>query len=448
MSKSKIHILIVEDDLVDRMACRRALTQDPDFEFDLAEAETGQEGVQFTQTKKPDCVLLDYHLPDMNGLEFLAALKNELGEITVPVMMLTGADNASLAVEAMKCGAKDYLVKDANRQYLALLPTVIQRVLRERHSMIEKKQIELRLVQAEAQYRFLVEQIPAITYTASLDIPGKLLYVSPQLGVLGFSPEAWISQVGALLSYIHPDDRAMRAAAFGKACASGNPMRCEYRLLNQVGEIRWFRDEASMVYDKSGAPLLLQGILIDITKDKLVEEELRQHRRHLEKMVNLRTTQFKQQADVLNSANVNLADKLSDSMQTVSELKRRVDQRDDLYQNAPCAYYSLDSEGVFVHINDTALQWLDRTREEVVGELYFTELLSEACAATFMENYQRVKDGGQIRDLKIEIIRKDGSNLSLLLYANAFKDANDRFMMSRSVMLETPDGMGVEQSVI
>lgn len=441
MSKSKIHILIVEDDLVDRMACRRALTQDTDFEFDLAEAETGQEGLQFAHMKKPDCVLLDYHLPDMNGLEFLEKLKNDLGEISVPVMMLTGADNASLAVEAMKCGAKDYLVKDANRQYLELLPTIIQRVLRERRSMMEKKQIESRLLQAEAQYRFLVEQIPAITYTAALDIPGKLLYVSPQLSVLGFSSEVWINQVGALLSYIHPDDRAMRAEAFSTACASGNPMHCEYRLLNHVGDIHWFLDEASMVYDKSGAPLLLQGILIDITKDKLVEEELRQHRRHLEKMVNTRTTQFKQQADVLNSANVNLAGKLSDCMQTVSELKRRVDQRDDLYQNAPCAYYSLDSEGVFVNINDTALLWLDRTREEVVGELCFTELLSNPCAATFMADYQRVKDGGQIRDLEIEMVRKDGSKLSMLLCANAIKDGSGRFMMSRSVMLDITDGV-------
>ncbi|NDP47743.1 MAG: response regulator [Sulfuriferula multivorans] len=64
-------------------------------------------------------------------------------------MMLTGADKVSVAVEAIKRGAQDYLVKDVNRQYLELLPVVIQRVLRERRTLMEKKQAEENLVQAE-----------------------------------------------------------------------------------------------------------------------------------------------------------------------------------------------------------------------------------------------------------------------------------------------------------
>ena len=69
MTRLQIRILIVEDDLVDRMACRRALAQNPDYEFVLFEAETGREGLQLAHAQKPDCVLLDYHLPDLNGLE-------------------------------------------------------------------------------------------------------------------------------------------------------------------------------------------------------------------------------------------------------------------------------------------------------------------------------------------------------------------------------------------
>ena len=138
ISNSKIRILIVDDDLVDRMACRRALAQVPGNTFEITDAETGREGLQIAHALKPDCVLLDYHLPDLNGLEFLSALRNDLGDIPVPVLMLTGADSASVAVEAMKRGAQDYLVKDVNRQYLELLPTVIERVLRERQTVIEK----------------------------------------------------------------------------------------------------------------------------------------------------------------------------------------------------------------------------------------------------------------------------------------------------------------------
>jgi signal transduction histidine kinase len=157
MTKPLIRVLIVEDDLVDRMACRRTLAQDSDYEFVLTEAETGREGLQLAHAQKPDCVLLDYRLPDMNGLEFLAELRNDLGEIPVPVMMLTGADTASVAVETMKRGAQDYLVKDVNRQYLELLPAVIQRVLRERRTLMEKKQMEAEL----QQYRWHLEKLVA-----------------------------------------------------------------------------------------------------------------------------------------------------------------------------------------------------------------------------------------------------------------------------------------------
>jgi CheY-like chemotaxis protein len=130
----QIRVLLVEDDLVDRMACRRALGQTG--EFVLYEVETGEEGLQLARALGPDCVLLDYHLPDMTGLEFLTDLRS--GACDIPVMMLTGADNAAVAVEAMKSGAQDYLVKDVNRQYLALLPAVIGRVLREQRMMAEK----------------------------------------------------------------------------------------------------------------------------------------------------------------------------------------------------------------------------------------------------------------------------------------------------------------------
>jgi PAS domain S-box-containing protein len=446
MSKPKIHILIVEDDLVDRMACRRALAQDANYEFVLSEAETGREGLQLAHAQKPDCVLLDYNLPDLNGLEFLAELRKDLGEITLPVLMLTGANNASVAVEAMKRGAQDYLVKDTNRQYLELLPAVIQRVLRERRALTEKKHMESRLVQAEAQYRFLVEQIPAITYTAALDMPGKLLYVSPQLSVLGYSPEEWVNQVGALLSYIHPDDRTRAAEAFNEVRTTGNPLRCEYRLLNRAGEVRWFLDEASLVYNESASPLLLQGILVDITKDKLVEEELRLHRRHLEGLVTMRTNQLEQQAAVLNSANANLAAKLSACTQAGSTLKKNAEQIEDLYQNAPCGYHSLDPDGVIVQINDTGLEWLGRTREEVVGIMRFTDLLTTASGKTFLESFQQFKESGSICDLEIEIARQDGTKLSVLLSANAIKDAGGRLLISRSVMFDITDRKSNEPS--
>lgn len=337
MSKPQIHVLVVEDDAVDRIACRRALARDADFEFVIIEAETGGEGLRLAHGQKPDCVLLDFHLPDMNGLEFLAELRNDLGELPVPVMMLTGADTASVAVEAIKRGAQDYLVKDVNRQYLELLPAVIQRVLRERRMLLEKQHAENKLVQAEAKYRSLVEQIPAITYTAALDLPGKLLYVSPQLETLGYLPEEWIAEAGALRSHVHPDDQIRAVEEFDRVRATGKPLRCEYRLLARNGATVWFRDEACVVRDEAGNPLFLQGILVDISESKRVEQELREHRYRLEELVAKRT-------NALTKANEHLR-------KDVIELRRA---EEALFQEKERAQVTLESIGDAVITTDAA----------------------------------------------------------------------------------------------
>ena len=445
MTKPQIRILIVEDDTVDRMACRRALALDQNYEFVISEAETGREGLQLAHAQKPDCVLLDYHLPDLNGLEFLAELRNDLGEIPVPVMMLTGADNASVAVEAMKLGAKDYLVKDVNRQYLELLPAVIQRVLRESRTLIEKKQVEENLLQVEAKFRFLVEQIPAIIYTTAQDAPGKLVYISPQISQLGFSAEEWLADPEGALKQIHPEDKTFVHEEISRSYRSGKPLRCEYRVLTRDGEVRWFLNEASLVCHATGKPLFMQGVLVDITEEKRIEDELQMHRQRLEELVAMRTREFEKKTAILTSANTNLSDMLVECRQAGSALKKNVDQLAELYHNAPCSYYSLDSNGVFVQINDTGLKWLDRTREDVVGKMKFIDLLTPASVKTFLESFQRFKESGSMRDLQLEIAREDGTNLSVLLNATAIKDAAGRFMMSRSMMFDITDRKHADQ---
>lgn len=292
MTRPLIRVLLVEDDAVDRMACRRALSRNPDYEFVLSEADSGREGLQLAHEQKPDCVLLDYHLPDLNGLEFLAALADETGGISIPVMMLTGTDNATIAVEAMKRGARDYLIKDTEHQYLELLPAVIQRVLSERRMLMEKKLAEDKLFQAEAKYRSLVETIPAIVYIAALDNTNRFLYVSSRIKTLGFSSEQWLSDPDILVAQLHPEDRTRALEERANSRSTGAPLRSEYRLLAHDGTILWFRDEASVVRDESGRSLFLQGILVDITESKQAEAELRQHRFSLEDLVAKRTDEL------------------------------------------------------------------------------------------------------------------------------------------------------------
>lgn len=146
---SSTRILLIEDDQVDRLACRRAFLRQPGT-FEFIEADSGAEGVQLARTERPSCVLLDYKLPDMNGLDVLTELDGiASGEAaSPPVVMLTGANDVAVAVEAMRRGAQDFLLKDTEGRYLELLPTVVERTLRELRLVAEKHRAEIALAHA------------------------------------------------------------------------------------------------------------------------------------------------------------------------------------------------------------------------------------------------------------------------------------------------------------
>ena len=118
MSVNSRRILIVDDSPEDRASYRRWLSVDQASAFLFSEAGSGEEGLRLSAELEPVCILLDYQLPDLNGLEFLDRLQSHGDDTTRPaVIMLTGHGNEAVAVEAMKKEAEDYLVKttDGNR---------------------------------------------------------------------------------------------------------------------------------------------------------------------------------------------------------------------------------------------------------------------------------------------------------------------------------------------
>ncbi len=106
-----LRILIVDDSPEDREVYRRLLGQQAWNEYDVTEADCGEDGLEACRDHPPDCILLDYNLPDLDGLEFLTELHDAVPDHHLAVVMLTGQGNESIAVEAMKKGAQDYLVK-------------------------------------------------------------------------------------------------------------------------------------------------------------------------------------------------------------------------------------------------------------------------------------------------------------------------------------------------
>jgi signal transduction histidine kinase len=107
-----LKILIVDDSPEDRELFRRLLIQDGKVRPVLMEAETGEDALALCRQESPDCVILDYRLPDLSGLEVLAELRGGAGYPVVPVVVLTGQGDEKVHQDAMQAGAQDYIVKD------------------------------------------------------------------------------------------------------------------------------------------------------------------------------------------------------------------------------------------------------------------------------------------------------------------------------------------------
>ena len=127
-------LLVVEDDSVDRAHYSRLLEQQGPGLCEIQQAVDGASGLAALRTHNPDCVLLDYSLPDMTGLDFLTAAAVD-DELPCAVVFVTGNGNEAIAVQAMKRGAQDYLIKDkvnANSLWRSITTAVIQTELRQR----------------------------------------------------------------------------------------------------------------------------------------------------------------------------------------------------------------------------------------------------------------------------------------------------------------------------
>lgn len=114
--RAPIRVLIVEDTPEDRVAYRRLLLGSArsfaaSRDFLVEEADSAAAGLAKTRDWAPDCILLDYRLPDMDGIEFLGELTGQVGPNAMAVVMLTGQGDEIVARDAIKCGAQDYLVK-------------------------------------------------------------------------------------------------------------------------------------------------------------------------------------------------------------------------------------------------------------------------------------------------------------------------------------------------
>jgi PAS domain S-box-containing protein len=127
--------------------------------------------------------------------------------------------------------------------------------------------------------------------------------------------------------------------------------------------------------------------------------------------------------------------------------RRQAEELSVLYHQAPCGYHSLGPDGTFLRINDTELGWLGYSREEVVGRLRFSDLLTPDSSERFRTTSLRLQLDGLVRELDLDLVRQDGSRLPVMASAVAEYDAAGRFVESRSTVVDATERRRAEEEL-
>ncbi len=153
-------------------------------------AGDGKEGVALYQSGDFDLVAVDHEMPGYSGLDVIQILTAQDKEAP-PIIMITGNGSEQIAVEAMKRGASDYVVKDVDGGYLDLLPTVIKRALEQKQLLEEKRRAEEALIKYAAELENRNEELDAFAHTVAHDLKGALGQIVGYARVLAEDPAAF-----------------------------------------------------------------------------------------------------------------------------------------------------------------------------------------------------------------------------------------------------------------
>lgn len=261
-------VLVVEDSEDDTLLLLRELRRGG-YEPIHERVQSAKEMKEALARDSWDLVVSDHSMPAFSSLSALELLR-ESGFTDLPFVIVSGQIGEDAAVEAMKAGAQDYIMKDN----LARLTSAISRELNEAEVRRSRRRAERALRESEERFRSLVQYASDIIVV--LDAEGVIRYESPAVErVLGYKPEERIGK--SAFDLLHPDDaekvKEVIQEYLGKP--GSKPPMIEYRVRAQDGTLRYFEAVSTNLLHEPG----VSGIVVnarDVTERKQAEEELRQ----------------------------------------------------------------------------------------------------------------------------------------------------------------------------
>ncbi|MFM2314873.1 MAG: hypothetical protein RLZZ04_4149 [Cyanobacteriota bacterium] len=282
-------VLLVDGCLEDRINYARYLLEEIPHYCVIVEAQTGEEGLSLCGQLFPDVILLNYELPDMNGLEFLNKLKTQSNRINFPVIVLTERENSKIAVQVIKSGAVDYLVKDnltAESFCLAVENVLKQPFLNPRQQPEETLQVYA------AELEELYYNAPCGYH--SLDADGTFIRINDtELKMLGYSRKELIGKKN-FSDLLTPESLPIFQENFLRFKERGWVRDLEFHLIRRDGTILPVSVSGTAVKDAMGNYLYSHSVLVDISDRQRTAEELRQARDKLKIQVQERSAELVQ----------------------------------------------------------------------------------------------------------------------------------------------------------
>ncbi len=413
-SPAAYKILVVDDNADDREAYVRALKK-ADERHRCIEAGDGEAGLAIIKDERPDCVLLDYSLPGLNGLEVLKRV--HAIDAFLPVIMLTGLGNETIAVQAMKLGAQNYLVKTA------VTPSLMQSAIVSavEHSALERKIHEQRnqILEQKAElarsYRLNAAILNSAAYMiVATDSKGKVLAFNPAAErELGYSAEAMIGKETPLL-WLDASELAERAEHI--SAELGAITEPNFSVLTYAAILQGSSQQEWTCIRRSGERFTAQ---LSITP--------------------LRDAQGEATGFLIVAEDITLHKQQQDDLKAREELFRGA------MEDAPNGMALIDIGGRFLKVNDAFGDLLGYTAEQLQGK-HPEDVTDPDDVEIDLENVRQLL-AGRIQSYKVEksLIREDGDIVHVLLamslihnpdgspsyFVAQYQDITDRKKMER-----------------
>lgn len=280
--KSK-KILVVED----YDGLRKLVQKELDREGFFTEGvHNGNDAIEWAKKNNESLIILDYKLPDMSAADVIKTLNNE--DVNVHYIVMTGYGDIKIAVEMMKLGVKDYIIKDSN--FLELLPNAAKRVINDLENEKRLIKAEEALKSSEESYRLLAESVSDVIWKADPEL--KFIYISQSVNrMLGYSPEELINvtlnklltveSLKKLNDYYFKTLNKTR----GKYQKNSKSEMLELEQFKKDGSTIWTEISISSIFNLKNQVGGFLGVTRDITERKLAERKLNQSFRELRRIL-------------------------------------------------------------------------------------------------------------------------------------------------------------------